>query len=105
MCRTIPELQERRGTDGVVAESSLLPGAPVGEDAPSGRALGAHANRVLSQRQDVPIRSRLARCEVSFDVWALARRQEAQLPLLRRLASGAARQALRCDGLLFDRAA
>ena len=41
-------------------------GAPVGSEAPGGRALGADVDRLLSRRRGVPLRSRHARCEVSF---------------------------------------
>ena len=41
-------------------------GAPVGSEAPGGGALGADVDRLLSRRRDVPLWSRLARCEVSF---------------------------------------
>ena len=41
-------------------------GAPVGSEAPGGRALGADVDRLLSRRRDVRLWSRLARCEVSF---------------------------------------
>ena len=43
-------------------------GAPVGSEAPGGGALGADVDRLLSRRRDVPLWSRLARCEVSFGV-------------------------------------
>ena len=40
-------------------------GAPVGSEAPGGRALG-DVDRLLSRRRDVRLWSRLARCEVPF---------------------------------------
>ena len=56
-----------RHKNGMAVESALYcRGAPVGSEAPGGRALGADVDRLLSRRRDVPLWSRLVRCEVSF---------------------------------------
>ena len=48
------------------------PPAAAAANAPGGRALGAEAHRTLARRQGISVSARLARCEMPFDVWALA---------------------------------